>query len=87
MSSKLAACRGGPPEKSQCAPPHREAGMLKVYGAMTSSHELASAADPVLPAEGRLSVPAWVISAIGAAIVIAGLAYFVVQARRGRLRR
>jgi uncharacterized membrane protein HdeD (DUF308 family) len=61
--------------------------MLKPLGAMISSHELATSANPVWPMGDRLSAPPWVIVALGAAIVVAGLVYFVVRARRARLRR
>jgi len=60
--------------------------MLKAKGAMISSHELATSADPVLPMAGP-SVPPWVIVALGAAIVAAGIGYFAVRVRRARLRR
>jgi LPXTG-motif cell wall-anchored protein len=60
--------------------------MLKASGAMISSHELATSTDPVLPMTGP-AAPPWVIAALGAAIVAAGIGYFVVRARRARPRR
>jgi hypothetical protein len=47
-----------------------------------SAHLLTAMSDPLLPLGDRVAVPPWVIVAVGVAIVVSGVAYFAVQARR-----
>lgn len=49
---------------------------------MSRSRDVVNQLTQALAGDDRLSAPPWVIAVLGAAIVVLGLAYFVVRARR-----